>query len=92
VVFLQTVFAGLRRLVLGQTTSEIDAKCGDHFLHADLSFPNPRFADNTSSGFAIGKTLRRFLDVVRFPAGTTSLRDSVYARIASKVTYVSTTS
>jgi hypothetical protein len=36
VVFLQTFFAGLRRLVLGQTTSGIDAKCGDHFLHADF--------------------------------------------------------
>jgi hypothetical protein len=37
VVFLQTFFAGLRRHVLGQMTSGIDAKCGDHFLHADLS-------------------------------------------------------
>jgi len=35
VVFLQTFFAGLCRLVLGQTTSGTDAKCGDHFLHAD---------------------------------------------------------
>ena len=36
-VFLQTFFARLRRLVLGQTTSGIDAKCGDHFLHTDFS-------------------------------------------------------
>jgi hypothetical protein len=44
VVFLQTFFAGLRRLVLGQTTSGIDAKCGDHFLHADISGLIPEYA------------------------------------------------
>ena len=36
-VFLQTFLAELRHLVLGQMRSEIDAKCGDHFLQADIS-------------------------------------------------------